>query len=82
MHSFTTILTLAAFAMPSYAFTNGTLVPSYICNPQSDGLPKSFGQLLQYTQKKVTTLAFNNNSTFISSTIVEIYLTHSSRGPE
>jgi len=64
MHSFTTILTLAAFAMPSYAFTNGTLVPSYICNPQNDGLPKSFGQLLQYTQKKVTTLAFNNNRMF------------------
>jgi hypothetical protein len=43
------------------AFTNGSLVPSYICNPASDGLPKAFAQLLPYTRKNAAVLAFDGN---------------------
>jgi len=50
------LATLAAVA-PVSAFTNGTLVPAYICNQQADGLPKSFGQLLPYTRKNLAKIA-------------------------
>jgi len=43
------------------AFTNGSLVPAYICNPNPDGLPKSFGQLLPYTREQTGAVAFNAN---------------------
>jgi hypothetical protein len=43
MH-FETIFSAAVLAaVPAAAFTNGTLVPAYICNPVNDGMPKSFG---------------------------------------
>ena len=28
------------------AFTNGTLLPAYLCGPQNDGYPKSVGTLI------------------------------------
>lgn len=49
-------------AAPAAAFTNGTLVPAYICNPTADGLPKSFGQLLQFTREQTPKVAFNQNA--------------------
>ncbi|KIV99650.1 hypothetical protein, variant 2 [Verruconis gallopava] len=49
-------------AAPALAFTNGTLVPAYICNPVNDGMPKSFGQLLQLTREQTPTVAFNQNA--------------------
>ncbi|KAF2093816.1 hypothetical protein NA57DRAFT_80818 [Rhizodiscina lignyota] len=48
-------------AAPAVAFTNGTLVPAYICNPVADGMPKTFGQLLQLTREQTPTVAFNQN---------------------
>lgn len=69
MHSFTSVLAAVAFALPAYAFTNGSIVPPYICNPQSDGLPKSFGQLLLYTSEQVNTVAFNTNSSSVPTAI-------------
>ena len=32
------------------AFTNGTLLPAYLCGPQNDGYPKSVGTLIPYLQ--------------------------------
>jgi hypothetical protein len=55
------VLAAVIAALPVSAFTNGSIVPPYICNPQTDGLPKSFGQLLQFTQEQVKTVAFNQN---------------------
>lgn len=51
----------ALAAAPAWAFTNGSLVPAYICNPQADGLPKSFGQLLPYTREPTTKVGFSTN---------------------
>jgi hypothetical protein len=56
-----TILAALIAATPAFAFTNGSLVPSYICNPHNDGLPKSFGQLLQFTREQTTKVAFSAN---------------------
>lgn len=54
-------LALAA-VFPAYAFTNGSLIPSYICNPVPDGLPKSLGELIPFTVKdQCDDLAFNAN---------------------
>lgn len=53
----TVILAALAAVTPVSAFTNGTLVPAYICNQQADGLPKSFGQLLPYTRKNLAKIA-------------------------
>lgn len=39
----TVLLAALLVAAPAAAFTNGTLVPAYICNPVADGMPKSFG---------------------------------------
>jgi hypothetical protein len=57
------ILLLAALAAvsPVSGFTNGSLIPSYICNNNPDGLPKSFGQLLPYTREPLCAIAFNDN---------------------
>jgi len=57
-----TILAAIAAITPVSAFTNGALVPSYICNPQNDGLPKKFSDVLAKTQKKVTTVGFDANA--------------------
>jgi len=54
---------LVAAVSPAWAFTNGTLVPAYICNPTPDGMPKSFGQLLTYTREPVGPMSFNTNVT-------------------
>ena len=32
------------------SFTNGTLLPSYLCGPQNDGYPKSVGALIPFLQ--------------------------------
>jgi len=54
--SFLTAAILACATQVS-AFTNGSLVPSYICNPTADGLPKAFAQLLPYTRKNAQVIA-------------------------
>jgi hypothetical protein len=57
------LLALAA-VLPTQAFTNGSLIPSYFCNPKPDGLPKSLGQLIPLTIKEQDDqLAFNANGT-------------------
>jgi hypothetical protein len=33
-----------------FSFTNGTLLPSYLCGPQGDGYPKSVGTLIPFLQ--------------------------------
>ena len=51
-----------ATVLPTQAFTNGSLIPSYFCNPKPDGLPKSLGELIPFTVKdQNTALAFNTN---------------------
>lgn len=51
-----------ATVLPTQAFTNGSLIPAYFCNPVPDGLPKSLGELIPYTVKdQCTDLAFNTN---------------------
>jgi hypothetical protein len=57
----TTIFTALIAAAPALAFTNGSLVPPYICHPTNDGLPKSFGQLLQFTREQTPKVAFSAN---------------------
>jgi hypothetical protein len=56
-------LLLSAFAavVQVAAFTNGTLVPAYICNPVDDGMPKAFAQLLPYLRKNGKSVAFDAN---------------------
>lgn len=61
---FKAIIITALTAASGMAFTNGSLVPAYICNPQADGLPKSFGQLLPYTREPTTKVGFNTNGWF------------------
>lgn len=56
----TVLLTLGS-AVTVSAFTNGSLVPAYICNPTPDGLPKNYGEVLSFTRKQVRKLAFNAN---------------------
>jgi hypothetical protein len=60
----TIIIAALLAATPTLAFTNGSLVPAYICHPKADGLPKSFGQLLQFTREQTPTVAFSPNGTF------------------
>ncbi|KAE9373509.1 hypothetical protein N431DRAFT_465795 [Stipitochalara longipes BDJ] len=53
-----------ATVIPTQAFTNGSLIPSYFCNPKPDGLPKSLGELIPFTVKdQNTALTFNTNVT-------------------
>jgi hypothetical protein len=54
------------------AFTNGSLIPSYFCNPVPDGLPKSLGELIPQTHKEQGVLAFNNNSKILLSSAIII----------
>jgi hypothetical protein len=65
---FKALILLAFAATPALAFTNGTLVPAYICNPQPDGMPKSFGQLLQLTREPTTKVGFNTNGSLFDLT--------------
>jgi hypothetical protein len=55
-----TFLALLAAAAPQVsAFTYGKLIPAYICAPAGDGMPKSFGQLLQLTRNQLGDVAYN-----------------------
>ena len=73
------VLSLLALVtiLPVHAFTNGTLVPAYFCNPIPDGMPKSLGELIPFTIKdQCADLAFNANGMcraqyFHHSTIAE-----------
>jgi len=57
-----TFLALLVAAAPRVsAFTYGKLVPAYICAPPGDGLPKSFGQLLQLTRNQLDDVAYNTD---------------------
>ncbi|KAI8618828.1 hypothetical protein BC830DRAFT_1106803 [Chytriomyces sp. MP71] len=48
------------FALQVSAFTNGTLLPRYLCGPANDGMPKSLGGVLKFAKfNKDTPLAFN-----------------------
>jgi len=60
----TFVLAALTAAIPALAFTNGTLVPAYMCNPHPDGLPKNYGQLLSFTREMTGTIAFNANGLF------------------
>jgi len=52
-----------ATVVPTQAFTNGSLVPAYFCNPVADGMPKSLGELLPFLIKdQGGPIAFNNNT--------------------
>jgi len=70
------VFLIAAFAVtPTLSFTNGSLVPAYICSPRPDGLPKAFSQLLPYMRKNGKTVAFDskpgdnfNNATRLNAT--------------
>lgn len=66
------LLALATILPTTHAFTNGSLIPAYFCNPKPDGLPKSLGQLIPQTVKdQGDVLAFNGNG--------KIYYTLSSK---
>jgi hypothetical protein len=60
MHLSLVLSALAAVIQVS-AFTNGTLVPAYICNPNDDGMPKAFAQILPYLEKNGKSVAFDAN---------------------
>jgi hypothetical protein len=62
MRLFIYSLLALATVLPTQAFTNGSLIPSYFCNPEDDGLPKSLGELIPQTHKEQAgPLAFNAN---------------------
>ena len=42
------ILILFNIIQFAYCFTNGTLLPSYLCGDRNDGYPKSVGTLIPY----------------------------------
>lgn len=66
MRTFIYSLLALATVFPAEAFTNGSLIPSYFCNPEPDGLPKSLGELIPFTIKDQTgPLAFNANGIYI-----------------
>ncbi|KUJ21862.1 uncharacterized protein LY89DRAFT_681239 [Mollisia scopiformis] len=57
------LLFLATVIPAAHAFTNGSLIPAYFCNPKPDGLPKSLGELIPFTVKdQNNALAFNSNA--------------------
>jgi len=55
------MILLAAPALRVSAFTYGKLIPAYICAPLGDGMPKSFGQLLQLTRNQLDEVAYNTD---------------------
>lgn len=63
MHLIVHSLLALAAVLPAQAFTNGTLIPAYFCNPVPDGMPKSLGELIPLTIKEQGELAFNSNAT-------------------
>ena len=67
---FTTLVLAALAAVPALAFTNGSLVPAYICNPKPDGLPKNFGEVLSFTREMTGPVAFNANGLLLPFPIV------------
>ena len=42
------IIPILSFFTKVHSFTNGTLLPSYLCGPQGDGYPKSVGTLIPF----------------------------------
>ena len=50
---------LLSFVNISTAFTNGTLLPSYLCGLQNDGYPKSVGTLIPYLKLGKKDTAYN-----------------------
>lgn len=65
MHLLIHSLLALATVLPTQAFTNGSLIPSYFCNPVPDGLPKSLGELIPFTVKDMTgPLPFNANGEY------------------
>jgi hypothetical protein len=65
MHLLVHSLLALATVLPAHAFTNGSLIPSYFCNPVPDGLPKSLGELIPQTHKdQCGPLAFNANGMY------------------
>lgn len=62
-----TVLFALSSAVAVSAFTNGSLVPSYMCDPTPDGLPKNYGEVLSYTRKAVRKLAFNPTRMYLFS---------------
>ena len=71
----TLVLAALTAAMPALAFTNGSLVPAYICNPKPDGLPKNYGQLLAGTREMTGPIAFNANGLLLLFPLTYIRLT-------
>ena len=71
----TLVLAALTAALPALAFTNGSLVPAYICNPTPDGLPKSFGQVLSFTREMTEAVAFNANGVSLPFPTTFIWLT-------
>ena len=66
MHLLIHSLLALATGLPTFAFTNGSLIPAYFCNPVPDGLPKSLGELIPFTVKdQCAPFAFNANGKFI-----------------
>ncbi|KAJ3021780.1 UNVERIFIED_CONTAM: hypothetical protein HDU68_009451 [Siphonaria sp. JEL0065] len=58
------ITLLIIFSNPALAFTDGRLLPRYLCSPTTDGLPKTLGSVLQYTtMNKNTPLSINKDAT-------------------
>ncbi|KAI8608998.1 hypothetical protein BC830DRAFT_1152792 [Chytriomyces sp. MP71] len=45
---FTSLTLLLSAASSALAFSNGTLLPGYLCGVPGDGLPKSLGGVMQY----------------------------------
>ena len=73
MHLPTLALAALTAAIPALAFTNGSLVPAYMCNPTPDGLPKNYGELLSYTREMTGPIAFNANRLAFPSQPHSIY---------
>jgi hypothetical protein len=59
MRVLTSILSVLALGISVQAFTNGTLIPSYICGPTGDGYPKSAATIIPYLQLGVGGDAYN-----------------------
>jgi hypothetical protein len=61
MQLMTLVLAALITAIPALAFTNGSIVPAYICHPHPDGLPKNYAQVLANTREMTGAIAFNAN---------------------
>ena len=72
MHISTLTFLGLAVIVPIQAFTNGSLIPAYFCNPVPDGMPKSLGQLIPFTVlDKNADLAFNANREVPNSSVLQ-----------